>query len=60
MCVLAHVYGFQCLCIHQTDCRTIFSVNSLGQALPLGRERAAKCMRVSDQVTQSKGTQHQL
>ena len=28
--------------MHQTDCSTIFSVNSLGQALPLGegeRER---------------------
>ncbi len=26
--------------VRQTDCRTIFSANSLGQAVPLDRERA--------------------
>ena len=44
-----------CLCVHQTDCRTIFSVNSLGQAVPLERDRSkvSVCVRPSHSV---KGT----
>lgn len=49
MCVSTHV----CACVHQADCTTIFSVNSLGQAVPLeGRERGC----VSAQATQAEST----
>lgn len=40
MCSSMCVYGLECACV-KTDCGSIFSVNSLGQVVPLEREREA-------------------
>lgn len=53
-CVGMHLSACAC----QTDCRTIFSVNSLGQAVPLEIEREAKvyvCVRPSHTVQRHTG-----
>lgn len=41
VCVRAHLSA--CACVCQTGWRTIFSVNSLGQAVPLERDRQSVC-----------------
>lgn len=45
-CVGLHLSA--CACVRSTDCRTIFSFNSLGQAVPMERERGKVCACVCE------------
>lgn len=54
-CVGMHLSA--CACVCQTDCRTIFSVNSLGHTVPLEIERCQVyvCVRPSHTVQRHTG-----